>query len=34
MATGFVVLTVCAGLIVHLGVGKRAQALVGATVKN
>jgi MFS transporter, DHA1 family, multidrug resistance protein len=33
MAAGFVVLTVCAGLIVHLGVGKRAQALLGATVK-
>jgi MFS transporter, DHA1 family, multidrug resistance protein len=34
MAAGFVVLTVCAGLSVHLGVGKRAQALVGAAVKN
>jgi MFS transporter, DHA1 family, multidrug resistance protein len=33
MAAGFVVLTVCAGMIVHLGVGKRAQAIVGADAK-
>lgn len=34
MAAGFVMLTVCAGLIILLGVGKRAQAIIGAAAKH
>ncbi len=34
MAAGFVVLTVCAGLIILLGAGKRAQAIVGTEAKH